>query len=188
MGDQLEKPLPLTASANEVFTWKLLWIFAFIFVSFTNHHATQVFKHAKRLGYGEHDVSAVYIRFEHLTLTSLFLKYNILYIYIPIFSGQDSERECWGERRYRLPELYVQGAKIVAVYLCLKKLTTALKKGFWTNKHFVLWSSVHLPVLGLFFNALFEINMFWWGRKKTSFDFRILLSVQWWLGEFCALL
>jgi len=38
MGDQLEQPLPLTASANEVF------------------------KHAKRLGYGEHDVSAVYIR------------------------------------------------------------------------------------------------------------------------------
>jgi len=38
MGDTLEQPLPLTASANEVF------------------------KHAKRLGYGEHDVSAVYIR------------------------------------------------------------------------------------------------------------------------------
>jgi len=38
MGDSLEQPLPLTASANEVF------------------------KHAKRLGYGEHDVSAVYIR------------------------------------------------------------------------------------------------------------------------------
>jgi len=38
MGDQLEQPLPLTATANEVF------------------------KHAKRLGYGEHDVSAVYIR------------------------------------------------------------------------------------------------------------------------------
>ena len=38
MGDQLEQPQPLTASANEVF------------------------KHAKRLGYGEHDVSAVYIR------------------------------------------------------------------------------------------------------------------------------
>jgi len=38
MGDQLEQPLPLTASANEVF------------------------KHAKRLGYGEHDTSAVYIR------------------------------------------------------------------------------------------------------------------------------
>merc|ERR1711902_333896 len=37
-GDQLEQPLPLTASANEVF------------------------KHAQRLGYGEHDVSAVYIR------------------------------------------------------------------------------------------------------------------------------
>lgn len=38
MGDQLEQPLPLAATANEVF------------------------KHAKRLGYGEHDVSAVYIR------------------------------------------------------------------------------------------------------------------------------
>lgn len=38
MGDQLEQPLPLTATANEVF------------------------KHAKRLGYGEHDTSAVYIR------------------------------------------------------------------------------------------------------------------------------
>jgi 3-hydroxyisobutyrate dehydrogenase len=38
MADQLEQPLPLTASANEVF------------------------KHAKRLGYGEHDTSAVYIR------------------------------------------------------------------------------------------------------------------------------
>nr|XP_018899890.1 PREDICTED: putative oxidoreductase GLYR1 homolog [Bemisia tabaci] len=38
LGDQLEQPLPLTASANEVF------------------------KHAKRLGYGEHDASAVYIR------------------------------------------------------------------------------------------------------------------------------
>jgi 3-hydroxyisobutyrate dehydrogenase len=38
MGDQLEQPLPLTGTANEVF------------------------KHAKRLGYGEHDVSAVYIR------------------------------------------------------------------------------------------------------------------------------
>ncbi|XP_037072398.1 putative oxidoreductase GLYR1 homolog [Pollicipes pollicipes] len=38
MSDQLEQPLPLTASANEVF------------------------KHAKRVGYGDHDVSAVYIR------------------------------------------------------------------------------------------------------------------------------
>ncbi|GFG36930.1 hypothetical protein Cfor_12471 [Coptotermes formosanus] len=38
MGDQLEQPLPLTASTNELF------------------------KHAKRLGYGEHDASAVYIR------------------------------------------------------------------------------------------------------------------------------
>ena len=38
MGHQLEQPLPLAASANEVF------------------------KHAKRLGYGEHDVAAVYIR------------------------------------------------------------------------------------------------------------------------------
>eukprot|EP00096_Caligus_rogercresseyi_P009459 TRINITY_DN321_c0_g1_i1.p1 TRINITY_DN321_c0_g1~~TRINITY_DN321_c0_g1_i1.p1 ORF type:complete len:503 (-),score=196.60 TRINITY_DN321_c0_g1_i1:246-1754(-) len=38
LGDQLEQPLPLTASANEVF------------------------KHAKRLGYGDHDTSAVYIR------------------------------------------------------------------------------------------------------------------------------
>ena len=38
MGDQLEQSLPLTATANEVF------------------------KHAKRLGYGEHDTSAVYIR------------------------------------------------------------------------------------------------------------------------------
>lgn len=38
LGDQLEQPLPLAATANEVF------------------------KHAKRLGYGEHDVSAVYIR------------------------------------------------------------------------------------------------------------------------------
>ncbi|KAG8231327.1 hypothetical protein J437_LFUL011720 [Ladona fulva] len=38
MGDQLEQPLPLTAAANEVF------------------------KHAKRLGYGDHDASSVYIR------------------------------------------------------------------------------------------------------------------------------
>ncbi|XP_066999314.2 cytokine-like nuclear factor N-PAC isoform X2 [Anabrus simplex] len=38
MGDQLEQPLPLTASTNELF------------------------KHAKRLGYGAHDASAVYIR------------------------------------------------------------------------------------------------------------------------------
>ncbi|KAK6637604.1 hypothetical protein RUM44_008026 [Polyplax serrata] len=38
MGDRLEQPLPLSASANEIF------------------------KHAKRLGYSEHDVSAVYIR------------------------------------------------------------------------------------------------------------------------------
>lgn len=38
MGDQLDQPLPLTASANEVF------------------------KHAKRLGYGDHDTSAVYVR------------------------------------------------------------------------------------------------------------------------------
>jgi len=38
MADQLEQPLPLTATANEVF------------------------KPAKRLGYGEHDTSAVYIR------------------------------------------------------------------------------------------------------------------------------
>lgn len=38
LGDQVEQPLPLTASANEVF------------------------KHAKKLGYGHHDVSAVYIR------------------------------------------------------------------------------------------------------------------------------
>ncbi|KAG1714688.1 putative oxidoreductase GLYR1 [Nymphon striatum] len=38
LGDQMEQPLPITASANEVF------------------------KHAKRLGYGEHDMSAVYIR------------------------------------------------------------------------------------------------------------------------------
>ncbi|XP_053973823.1 cytokine-like nuclear factor N-PAC [Hylaeus anthracinus] len=38
MSDQLEQPLPLAAAANEVY------------------------KHAKRLGYGEHDSSAVYIR------------------------------------------------------------------------------------------------------------------------------
>jgi len=38
LGNQIEQPLPVTASANEVF------------------------KHAKRLGYGEHDASAVYIR------------------------------------------------------------------------------------------------------------------------------
>lgn len=38
LGHQIEQPLPLTAAANEVF------------------------KHAKRLGYAEHDVSAVYIR------------------------------------------------------------------------------------------------------------------------------
>lgn len=35
MADQLEQPLPLTATSNEVY------------------------KHAKRLGYGEHDASAV---------------------------------------------------------------------------------------------------------------------------------
>ena len=56
MGDQLEQPLPLTASANEVC------------ISYDNHCMLnhfiimKVFKHAKRLGYGEHDVSAVYIR------------------------------------------------------------------------------------------------------------------------------
>lgn len=38
MSDQLEQPVPLTATANEVY------------------------KHAKRLGYSEHDASAVYIR------------------------------------------------------------------------------------------------------------------------------
>lgn len=38
LGDQVEQPLPLTAAANEVF------------------------KHAKRLGYGKHDASAIYIR------------------------------------------------------------------------------------------------------------------------------
>jgi len=38
MGHQLEQPLPLAATANEVF------------------------KHAKRLGYGDHDAGAVYIR------------------------------------------------------------------------------------------------------------------------------
>ncbi|XP_046394181.1 putative oxidoreductase GLYR1 homolog [Ischnura elegans] len=38
MGDQLEQPLPLTAATNEVF------------------------KHAKRQGYGDHDASSVYIR------------------------------------------------------------------------------------------------------------------------------
>ncbi|XP_067132685.1 cytokine-like nuclear factor N-PAC isoform X2 [Centruroides vittatus] len=38
LGDQLEQPLPLTAAANEVY------------------------KHAKRLSYGEHDVSSVYLR------------------------------------------------------------------------------------------------------------------------------
>lgn len=38
MGDSLDTPLPITASVNEVY------------------------KHAKRLGYGDHDVSAVYIR------------------------------------------------------------------------------------------------------------------------------
>lgn len=38
MGHLLEQPLPLAAAANEIF------------------------KHAKRLGYGEHDMAAVYIR------------------------------------------------------------------------------------------------------------------------------
>lgn len=38
LGDQVDQPLPLTASANEVF------------------------KHAKKLGYSHHDASAVYIR------------------------------------------------------------------------------------------------------------------------------
>jgi 3-hydroxyisobutyrate dehydrogenase-like beta-hydroxyacid dehydrogenase len=38
LSQQLELPLPMTAVANEVF------------------------KHAKKLGYGEHDTSAVYIR------------------------------------------------------------------------------------------------------------------------------
>jgi len=38
VGSQLEQPLPLTATANKVF------------------------KHVKRLGYGEHDTSAVYIK------------------------------------------------------------------------------------------------------------------------------
>lgn len=38
MGDSLDHPLPITASVNEVY------------------------KHAKRLGYGDHDVSAIYIR------------------------------------------------------------------------------------------------------------------------------
>ena len=55
MGDQLEQPLPLTASANEV---RYAWVGSFSI----NQYFFQVFKHAKRLGYGEHDVSAVYIR------------------------------------------------------------------------------------------------------------------------------
>lgn len=38
MSEQLEQPLPLAAATNEIY------------------------KHAKRLGYGEYDVSAVYIR------------------------------------------------------------------------------------------------------------------------------
>jgi 3-hydroxyisobutyrate dehydrogenase len=38
MGDALDQPLPLTATSNEVF------------------------KHAKRAGYGDHDASAVYFR------------------------------------------------------------------------------------------------------------------------------
>lgn len=38
MSDQLQQPLPLAAAANEVY------------------------KHSKRLGYGEHDASAIYIR------------------------------------------------------------------------------------------------------------------------------
>uniref|UniRef100_T1HKM5 Cytokine-like nuclear factor N-PAC n=1 Tax=Rhodnius prolixus TaxID=13249 RepID=T1HKM5_RHOPR len=38
LGDELEQPLPMTAMANEVY------------------------KHSKRLGYGDHDASAVYIR------------------------------------------------------------------------------------------------------------------------------
>jgi 3-hydroxyisobutyrate dehydrogenase len=38
LGNSLEQPLPLAATTNEVY------------------------KHAKRLGYGEHDISAVYIR------------------------------------------------------------------------------------------------------------------------------
>ena len=38
LGDQLEQPLPVTAAANEVF------------------------KHTKRFGYADHDVSAIYLR------------------------------------------------------------------------------------------------------------------------------
>lgn len=38
MADTLEQPLPLAAASNEVY------------------------KHAKRLGYGDHDASAVYVR------------------------------------------------------------------------------------------------------------------------------
>lgn len=38
MSDQFEQPIPLCATTNEIY------------------------KHAKRLGYGEHDASAVYIR------------------------------------------------------------------------------------------------------------------------------
>ena len=48
----------------------------------------QVFKHAKRLGYGEHDVSAVYIRFENL-LPACLKKGAIL---IPFFPERGSER------------------------------------------------------------------------------------------------
>ena len=60
MGDTLEQPLPLTASANEV---SLLSSGLEVgFLSLLIIVVLQVFKHAKRLGYGEHDVSAVYIR------------------------------------------------------------------------------------------------------------------------------
>ena len=66
MGDTLEQPLPLTASANEVTIVRLqLSNVQKIFynpLKCFHIYLSQVFKHAKRLGYGEHDVSAVYIR------------------------------------------------------------------------------------------------------------------------------
>ena len=54
------------------------------------HNWSQVFKHAKRLGYGEHDVSAVYIRLLHLQTWQL---YSTI-----LFAGQDFERAREGKK------------------------------------------------------------------------------------------
>ena len=163
----------VSASADEVYMWKLfvflcnavvlcrIWLLAFQNIS--SNYDAQVFKHAKRLGYGEHDVSAVYIRFEHSWLPRIhkFRDLGFHWLQSPLitsswlqFLSSQGEvlREHARERKYtiylNLPELNVQGAKIVAVYLCLKKSDQCTERGtilsFWANKH--LCSDDHCPV------------------------------------------